>query len=155
LSAAFQSGGSAFGFKQSSGEFVGCGSFFLGVCVLSLVSSYIYKSFVIHITSNQHPFWVQRYKIPKIFNQKFPRFSILRPFFIFFHSKLCFLKCHSCTSYSVVPTSSRCPHTPISHFHTGTTGIPSSVPSSSYVISRHFQSSCALAYFTSGGTSLL
>lgn len=37
-----------------------------------------------------------------------------------------------------------------SHFHTGTTGIPSSVPSSSYVISRHFQSSCALAYFISG-----
>lgn len=43
--------------------------------------------------------------------------------------------------YSVVPASFRCPHTPISHFHTGTTGIPSSVPSSSYVISRHFQSS--------------
>ena len=46
-------------------------------------------------------------------------------------------------------------HTSINHFHTGTTGIPSSVPSSSYVISKHFQSSCALAYFTSGVTSLL
>lgn len=57
--------------------------------------------------------------------------------------------------YSVVPASFRCPHTHISHFHTGTTGIPSSVPSSSYVISRHFQSLCALAYFASGGTSLL
>ena len=33
----------------------------------------------------------------------------------------------------------------ISHFQTGTTGIPCSIPSSSYVISRHFQSSCALA----------
>ena len=30
-------------------------------------------------------------------------------------------------------------HTPISHFHTGTTGIPFSELSSSYVISRHFQ----------------
>ena len=57
--------------------------------------------------------------------------------------------------YSVVPASFRCPHTSINHFHTGTTGIPPSVPSSSYVISRHFQSSCALVYFTSGGTSLL
>ena len=47
------------------------------------------------------------------------------------------------------------PHTSISHFHTDTTGIPSSVPSSSYVINRHFQSWCALAYFTSGGSSLL
>lgn len=46
-------------------------------------------------------------------------------------------------------------HTSINHFHTGITGIPSSAPSSSYVISRHFQSSCALAYFASGGTSLL
>ena len=40
---------------------------------------------------------------------------------------------------------------PISHFQTGTTVIPFSVPSSSYVISRHFQSLCALAYFTDGG----
>ena len=43
----------------------------------------------------------------------------------------------------------------ISHFHTGTTDISFSVSSSSYVISRHFQSSCALAYFTNGDTSLL
>ena len=54
-----------------------------------------------------------------------------------------------------IPTKTLIFHSSISHFHTGTTGIPSSVLSSSYVISRHFQSSCALAYFTSGGTSLL
>ena len=47
------------------------------------------------------------------------------------------------------------PQTSINHFHTGTMGIPSSMPSSSYVINRQFQSWCALAYFTSGGTSLL
>lgn len=32
-------------------------------------------------------------------------------------------------------------HTSINHFHTGTTGIPPSVPSSSYVIRRHFSHS--------------
>ena len=67
----------------------------------------VFQSFVIHITSKIRcqsqckpnamncisiaevqpdfsPFWAQRYKIPKIFNQKFPKFSIFTSIYLHF-----------------------------------------------------------------------
>ena len=67
---------------------------------------------------------------------------------------LCFFRCKGILNGFASVTACG-PQTSINHFHTGTMGIPSSMPSSSYVINRQFQSWCALAYFTSGGTSLL